>query len=146
MIWLFVSFDVQIMYMKCVPNRYTSKISLRSISATILCSTFKFCRIALTTFCVLKKWVHYRISQYARPAGRLHDNSSRANPIVMKFCAHYYRSWCFSILNLCCSLIECHHNRNYQVIPIEKLCSTLPQYIHSTKRRNSGWRRTSWNW
>ena len=37
-------------------------------------------------FCVLKKWVHYRIGQCVRPAVRLHDNSSKAHPIVMKFC------------------------------------------------------------
>ena len=40
----------------------------------------------ISTFCVLKKWVHSRIGQCVRPSGRLHDNSSKAHPIVMKFC------------------------------------------------------------
>jgi hypothetical protein len=36
------------------------------------------------SFCVLKKWVHYRIGQWVRPADRLHDNSWEYEPIVMK--------------------------------------------------------------
>jgi hypothetical protein len=38
------------------------------------------------SFCVLKKWVHYRISRCVRPSSRLHDNSSKAHLIAMKFC------------------------------------------------------------
>ena len=39
-------------------------------------------------FCVLKKWLHSRIGQCVRPAGRRHDNSSQLHPIELKFCAH----------------------------------------------------------
>ncbi len=42
------------------------------------------------SFCVPKKWVHYRIGRCVHPPVRLHDNSWKANPIVMKFGTQHY--------------------------------------------------------
>jgi hypothetical protein len=42
--------------------------------------------ISRVSFCVLKKWLHYRLGQCVWLSVRLHDNSSKAHPILMKFC------------------------------------------------------------